>query len=113
MERVWFSTAGLTSARQLVDSTSRGTTFVDSTIGPYMLVHEEVPVEMLADEGQGERVIIRLSDEYNPIAFDLLLRAGVLFECLPGNVYGLKRQDLRALEDACVPYDLVELSAPV
>ncbi|HIC91287.1 MAG TPA: hypothetical protein EYP21_04345 [Syntrophaceae bacterium] len=98
-------TSGLSSCAQLD---------YNSTSGEYLPGYEIIDVdELLEKSKKAELIKIRLNPEYNEIGFYVLLRSSNFLQCLPDNIYILSKADLKLLEDAYIPYQVVDLSASV
>lgn len=101
-------TSGLVSAYQLLDysaqrvlmhnleQTSAGEISVEVVSLPDVLKLREI-----------EFVRAKVSPQYDRFAFALLTRRASV-QLFPGSVFGLARRDLRILEEAGIPYELVE-----
>jgi hypothetical protein len=106
-----FTTSGLSSSAQVINVTAGTTSLIaDNVTDDYLVPIDLVsPAQRVEDD---QLVAVKLAPQDNERGFYLLLRAGHV-QCLPGDVYVARRRDLRLLAEAGVPYDTVELSAPV
>ena len=103
----WYSTAGLASPTQVLDTTPEWSMNLDVTDSSIPLLEEVSPEELEEEETKASPLVkIKLPPEYAESGFYLLLRAAFL-QCFPDNVFILESDSLRVLDEANIPYQMV------
>jgi hypothetical protein len=101
-------TSGLTSAYQLLDYSAQRVLMhnLEQTSAGEISVEIVSPPDLLKLR-EMEFVRAKVSPQHDQLAFALLTRRAFV-QVFQGSVFGLARRDLRILEEAGIPYELVE-----
>ncbi len=102
------TTGGLASAYQLFDHSAQvvvAHNLANTNVGEISVEIISLPDAMKLRES--EFVKVRIPSQYDRFAFALLTRR-VSVQVFPESVFGLTRYDLGILEEAGIPYELVE-----
>jgi hypothetical protein len=103
------ATNGLTSAYQLLDYSAQRVlmhNLEDTSAGQVFVEIIAQPDDVLKLR-EVEFVKAKVAQGYDELAFALLTRRTSV-QVLPRSVFGLLRRDLKILEEAGIPYELVE-----
>ncbi len=102
------TTDGLVSAYQLLDFSAQRTAAHDlSTTSAGEISVELVSLPYLQELREKEFVKVRVSPEHDQLALIVLMKR-FLVEMLPGRIFGISREALKALDEAGIPYEAVE-----
>jgi hypothetical protein len=102
------TTGGLVSAYQILDFSAQRTLAPNlSSTSAGAISVELVSLPYLQELRQKEFVKIRVSPEHDQLAFIILMKRFIV-EVLPGRIFGISREALRALDEAGIPYEAVE-----
>jgi hypothetical protein len=102
------TTSGLVSAYQLLDfSAQRIVAHNLSTTSAEKISVELVSLPYLLKLREKEFVKVKISPEHDQLAFAILVKR-FLVEMLPGRVFGISREALKALDEVGISYEVVE-----
>lgn len=102
------TTSGLVSAYQLLDfSAQRVASHNVSATNAEEIVVEVVSVPYLQELRKKEFIKVRVAPEHDQLAFAILMKR-TLLEVLPGGILGIGREALKLLDEAGIPYEVVE-----
>ena len=103
------TTDGLVSAYQLMDfSAQRIAAHNLSITNAEEILVEVVSLPYLLEElRKKEFVKVRVAPGHDQLAFAILVKR-FLVEMLPGHVFGITREALKALDEVGIPYEVVE-----
>ena len=102
------TTGGLVSAYQLLDfSAQRIAAHNLSTTNAEEISVELVSLLYLLELREKEFVKVRVAPEHDQLAFAILVKRTQL-GVLPGRILGIARESLRLLDEAGIPYEVIE-----